>query len=102
MVVLKGPQTVVAGPNGPARVYPRANPALATAGSGDVLAGLIGGLAAQGVRPTQAAELAVVVHALAGERALAATQTASLIASDLVPRLAEVLRELRQTGGCRR
>jgi NAD(P)H-hydrate epimerase len=94
VVVLKGAHTVVAGPDGSARVYPRANPALATAGSGDVLAGLIGGLAAQGLAPISAAELAVVVHALAGERALAVSKGRSLVASDLLTPLSAVLREL--------
>ena len=55
VVVLKGAHTVVASPDGSARVYPRANPALATAGSGDVLAGLIGGLAAQDLAAREAA-----------------------------------------------
>jgi NAD(P)H-hydrate epimerase len=94
VVVLKGAHTVVADPAASARVYPRANPALATAGSGDVLAGLIGGLAAQGLAPREAAQLAVVVHALAAERALSVSERRSLVASDLLTQLSAVLREL--------
>jgi NAD(P)H-hydrate epimerase len=93
VVVLKGPFTVVAPPDGRARVYPRANPGLATAGSGDVLAGLIAGLAAQGLPPADAARLAVVCHALAAERALESRGWRSLIASDLLPLLPTVLRD---------
>jgi NAD(P)H-hydrate epimerase len=82
-VVLKGPFTVVAQPDGPAWVYPHANPALATAGTGDVLAGLCGGLLAQGVAPGDAARLAVVIHALAARQIVHARGWRSLLASDL-------------------
>jgi NAD(P)H-hydrate epimerase len=94
IVVLKGAHTVVAEPGGRAWVHPRANPGLATAGTGDVLAGLIGGLAAQGLDPLQAAQLAVVVHSLAAERVLGARPWRSLLASDLLPALPAVLAEL--------
>jgi hydroxyethylthiazole kinase-like uncharacterized protein yjeF len=93
-IVLKGPHTVVAEPDGRAWVYPRANPGLASAGTGDVLAGLIGGLAAQGLSAPDAARLAVVAHALAAERLLETQGWRSLIASDLLPMLPEVLAEL--------
>jgi NAD(P)H-hydrate epimerase len=94
IVVLKGPHTVVAEPSGSAWVYPRPNPALATAGSGDVLAGLIAGLAAQGLAPLEASRLAVVTHALAAERVQLERQWRTLIASDLLPAVPRVLREL--------
>lgn len=97
IVVLKGPHTVVAEPGGSAWVYPRPNPGLATAGSGDVLAGLIAGLAAQGLGPLEAARLAVVAHAVAAERVLEARRWRSLIATDLLLELPGVLEELARS-----
>ena len=67
-VVLKGAHTVVAHPDGSAMLSPFANPALATAGTGDVLAGAIVGLLAQRATLEDAAQLGVYLHALAGER----------------------------------
>ena len=69
IVVLKGAFTVVAYPDGSSRLSPFANPAMATAGTGDVLAGTIAGLLAQGVAPEEAAALGVYLHGLAGRRA---------------------------------
>jgi ADP-dependent NAD(P)H-hydrate dehydratase / NAD(P)H-hydrate epimerase len=99
VVVLKGPFTVVAEPTGRARVYPRANSALATAGTGDVLAGLIAGLAAQDLIGWGAAQLGVVVHALAARRATDMTGRRTLVASDLLPRIPEVLASLASEEG---
>ena len=94
-MVLKGAHTVVASPEGRAMVCPFANPALATAGTGDVLAGIIVGLLAQGVAPFEAAAVGVYVHALAGELAAQQTGASGLAASDLlgwIPAAASVLR----------
>jgi NAD(P)H-hydrate repair Nnr-like enzyme with NAD(P)H-hydrate dehydratase domain len=93
-VVLKGPFTAVAGLDGLTWVYPHANPALATAGTGDVLAGLTAGLAAQGLSATAAAPLAVVVHALAGRRASEGKGRRTVVASDLPPELPAILIDL--------
>ena len=101
VLVLKGPHTVVASPDGRAWVHPHANPALASAGTGDVLAGLIGGLIAQGLEPLQAARLGVVAHGLAAERVLETRGWRSLLASDLVAELPAVLRALDGGAGSR-
>ncbi len=72
VVVLKGAHTVIAGPDGAAGIVPIATPALATAGSGDVLAGLIAGLMAAGAAPFPAAAAAAYAHGRAGLRLAAA------------------------------
>lgn len=69
VVVLKGAPTVVAHPDGEARLNPTGSPALATAGSGDVLTGIIGGLLAQGLPPWEAAVAGVYVHGRCGDLA---------------------------------
>lgn len=68
ITVLKGNQSVVAGPNKEIAVNSSGSPALATAGSGDVLTGLIGALLAQGFSPFESAKFAVFIHGLAGEQ----------------------------------
>ncbi len=87
-VVLKGANTVVAAPDGRARLSPVATAALATAGTGDVLAGAIGALVAQGLAPFEAACLAVYLHGDAGERAAKAVGAAGTTAGDVLTHLA--------------
>ncbi|RZI86386.1 MAG: NAD(P)H-hydrate dehydratase [Rubrivivax sp.] len=89
IVVLKGPDTVVASPDGWAVVNTNAPPTLATAGSGDVLAGFITGLLAQGMAPEAAVAAAVYLH---GEAARAFGP--GLMAEDLPDQLPAVLRRL--------
>ena len=95
VVLLKGAHTVVARPDGFATVLPFANPALATAGSGDVLAGVIVGLLSQGLAPYDAAALGGYLHGLAGELARDDLGEAGVVASDLVARLPLAIRQLR-------
>jgi len=83
-VVLKGASTVVAAPDGRLALVPTGNPGMATAGTGDVLAGILGGLLAQGVEPWLAARAAPYLHGLAGDAAREAVGEASLVASDLI------------------
>ena len=95
VVVLKGAFTVVAAPGGEAMVLPFATPALARAGTGDVLAGAIVGLLAQGLPAFEAAVLAAFMHARAGEIAAAGLGTsASVLASEVADALPEAIAEL--------
>ncbi|MBC7223145.1 MAG: bifunctional ADP-dependent NAD(P)H-hydrate dehydratase/NAD(P)H-hydrate epimerase [Anaerolineae bacterium] len=98
VVVLKGAFTVVAAPDGRLAVLPFANPALATAGSGDVLAGTIAGLLAQGLPPWEAAVAGAYVHGLAGEVVRQEVGDAGALAGDLLPRIPDVLGRLRWRG----
>jgi NAD(P)H-hydrate epimerase len=95
VVVLKGAFTVIAAPDGRTTTIPVASPALARAGSGDVLAGLIVGLRAQGLDAYVAAVAGAWIHARAG---LAAAEvqggTASVLAGDILEMVADVLAEL--------
>jgi NAD(P)H-hydrate epimerase len=92
VVVLKGAFTVVASPQGETTVIPVASPALARAGSGDVLAGLIGGLRAQGLEAYDAAVAGAWIHAQAG--LLAAEDlgsNASVLAGDILEAVTDVM-----------
>ena len=93
-VVLKGANTIIAAPDGRARVSEIAQPALATAGTGDVLTGAIGALLAQGLPPYEAATLAVYLHAEAGNRAARARGTIGVTATDAAEHLATASRSL--------
>ncbi len=97
-IALKGAYTVIAAPDRKARVSPFANPALASAGTGDVLAGIIAGLLAQGATPYDAAAAGVFLHAAAGERWVRAHGDAGLAASDLPTLLPDVMRAIRSGG----
>ncbi|MEU4425003.1 NAD(P)H-hydrate dehydratase [Actinoplanes sp. NPDC024001] len=92
VVLLKGDRTIVATPGGEIWANPTGSPALATAGSGDVLAGLLGSLLAAGLPPARAAAMAAYVHGLAGRRAaLDGPVTAPDVAAALRPVLADLL-----------
>jgi len=84
IVVLKGAHTVVAAPDGRVVIEPFANPGLATAGSGDVLAGTIVALRAQGLGAFEAAAGGAYLHGLAGELARAEMGTAGMVAGDVL------------------
>jgi hydroxyethylthiazole kinase-like uncharacterized protein yjeF len=94
VVVLKGARTVVAGPDGSAAVAPFENPALASGGTGDVLAGTIGSLLAQGLPPFDAARLGVYLHGLAGDAVRERIGDAGLLASDLPDAVAAARKRL--------
>jgi NAD(P)H-hydrate epimerase len=108
VVVLKGARTVIASPDPAvvATVAPFENPALATGGTGDVLAGVIGALLAQGLAPFDAARLGVYLHGSAADGVSERFGDAGLLASDLPDGLAIARRRLtsiaeRRTGGAR-
>jgi NAD(P)H-hydrate epimerase len=94
VVVLKGQRSLIAAPDGRLAVNPTGNPGLATGGTGDVLAGMIGALLARGCDAWTAATAAVYVHGLAGDRAAARLGQEALLAGDLVDALPEALRAL--------
>lgn len=94
VLVLKGARTVVAEPAGRYAVSAGGHPVLATAGSGDVLAGLIGGLLAQRQGATEAAGRGVYVHAGLGARAALGPSGRSMLALDMLNCLTDVLRSM--------
>jgi NAD(P)H-hydrate epimerase len=95
VVVFKGATTVVAAPDGRSAVHADGNPALATAGTGDVLAGAIAGLLAQGLALYDAAVLGVYLHSAAGALLRDELGETGTLASDLLIRLPRTLKELR-------
>jgi NAD(P)H-hydrate epimerase len=92
-VVLKGAGTVVSGA-GRQTIIAAGSPALATAGTGDVLAGVIGTLLAQGLEPFNAGALGAYLHARAGEEAAASRTPVGVIADDVPEHLPEVFADL--------
>lgn len=101
MVVLKGAYTVIASPAAKAVVSPFTNPGLASAGTGDVLAGVIAGVLAQGLSLLEAASLGVYLHGEAGEMVRNNLGDAGMIASDLLPVLPLATRKLKQVQSTR-
>lgn len=94
-VVLKGANTVIASPAGEVKVSPFANPLLATAGTGDVLAGIIASMLAQGLTDFDAACTGVYIHGLAGGKLRKRLGQTGGLASDLLPELPLVIKELK-------
>lgn len=96
VVVLKGHRTVVADENGVVFVNPTGNPGMATAGSGDVLAGMIGALLAQGAAAADAAVCGVYLHGAAGDRAAEELSQRALVASDLIDALPKLFSQIER------
>lgn len=94
-VVLKGAHTIVASPDGEAKISFVANPGLASAGTGDVLSGVIAGLIAQGLSPFAAASCGVYLHGAAGEMVRAELGDAGMVASDLLLALPRTIKKIK-------
>lgn len=92
VVALKGAATIIAGPDSRCAINPTGNPGMAKGGSGDVLAGMVGSLLAQGVPPFQAAALGAYLHGYAGDRCAAALSQRAMLPTDLIEMLPQVFR----------
>jgi len=95
IVALKGHYTTIALPNGSIYMNTTGNQGMATAGSGDVLTGIILGLLTKGYTPENAAKLGVYLHGFAGDCALEKQSYESLIASDIIENLGEAFKALQ-------
>lgn len=94
-IVLKGAYTAICTPEGNIYFNPTGNPGMATAGSGDVLTGVILGLLAQGYPPETAAAIGVFLHGTAGDLAAATGSEESLIAGDIIGMLGKAFKQLK-------
>jgi NAD(P)H-hydrate epimerase len=93
VILLKGHCSYVASPDGRYWILDGMNPALATGGSGDVLAGIVGGLLAGGLPPLAAARIGALLHARAGERAYG--ERGYFLAEDLLPYVSSLVKDRR-------
>lgn len=94
IIVLKGANTLVVSPAGQVLISPFANPALATAGTGDILAGMIVGMLVQGLKPFNAACIGVYIHGVAGEKLRTKIGEAGVLASDLLLLIPLIIKEI--------
>jgi len=98
IVVLKGPQTVVASPKGKTYINKTGNAGMATAGSGDVLTGILTAFLGQGIEAFKAAKAGVYLHGLAGDLAAKAKGKASMIATDIIDQIPRAIAACRAGG----
>ena len=95
VLLAKGAPSITAAPDGSTWINPHRNPALATAGTGDVLAGITVGLLAQGVSPPHAAVASAFIHGETGERVRSRLGESGLLASDLLDEIPLAMQALR-------
>ncbi len=95
-IVLKGAYTKIITPEGQVFINSSGNPGMATAGSGDVLTGILGALLAQGYSPENAAKLGVYLHGLSADLALATESQESLNAGDIVAGMGKAFKFLHE------
>ncbi len=96
-VVLKGAGTVIALPDGDIHINPTGNPGLSTAGTGDVLSGMVGGLLAQGYDAAAASVAAVYIHGAAGDEVRKENGGMGMIATDILPFIPKVIKSLTES-----
>ncbi len=96
-IILKGAYTAVCTPSGRVFFNTSGNPGMATAGSGDVLTGILLGLSAQGYRPEEASVIGVYLHGVAGNLAAASLSQESMIASDIVSKLGIAFKQMHDS-----
>jgi len=108
VTVLKGAPTVIASPDGKVFINPKGNSGLATAGSGDVLTGIIAGMLSQGLDPVEAAKTSVYLHGLAGDIVADQYTEYGVVATDLLEAIPSAINSIlngereRLEGGVRR
>jgi NAD(P)H-hydrate epimerase len=90
-LVLKGHRTVIATPQGEVFINPTGNPGMASGGTGDVLTGMIGGLICQGLGILTSLQIAVYLHGLAGDRVASEKGEKSLVATDIIEKIPDLL-----------
>lgn len=90
-LALKGARTVISDPDGNLYINPTGNPGMATAGSGDILSGIIGGFIAQGIEPLDALKAGIYLHGLAADIAVISKGEAALITGDILDALPEAM-----------
>ncbi len=100
-VILKGARTVIAG-GGCLHINPTGNPGMATAGTGDILAGMLAGLVAQGLPPYPASVLATYLHGLAGDIGVKYRTELALVATDLLHYLPAAIKAVQTSGDRKR
>lgn len=100
ITVLKGAGTIVASENEEAYINTTGNPGMATGGSGDVLTGVIAGLAAQGIEPLPAARAGVYIHGLAGDIAAWRFSEYGVLAGDIAQAIAFAIKKTLEDGAC--
>lgn len=94
VIVLKGHRTLVASPEGKTYINTTGNAGMATAGSGDVLTGMIAALLAQGIEAFESARFGVYLHGLAGDWAAKVRSKAALIATDIIEQIGPTILRL--------
>ena len=94
-LLLKGAYTVLADPDGRVFINPTGNEGMASGGTGDVLSGILGALAAQGLSPLQTMNVGAYLHGRAGDLAASQRGTTGIIATDLIECLPAAIREIR-------
>ncbi len=97
-LILKGVPTIIGDPEGKTFINTTGNPGMATAGSGDVLTGMVAALLSQSMSPLDASILAVYLHGLAGDLAASEKGMHSLIATDIIEKIPEAFLRLKTNG----